>query len=151
MSVPAYIELTFRRLNNTAIRHRNHQIATDGSQKIVQRLLNPLRSCIARGAGYDRLAAAVAAWMAYLLAASPRFGARWTPIDPWADAVRKIGDETGADATALVRRILALEAIFGADLPANEALAGTLSRHLAGLLLGDARDYLRSLLAAPVG
>ena len=65
--------------------------------------------------------------------------------------MRKIGDETGADATALVRRILALEAIFGADLPANEALAGTLSRHLAGLLLGDARDYLRSLLAAPVG
>ena len=29
--------------SNTAIRHRNHQIATDGSQKIVQRLLNPIR------------------------------------------------------------------------------------------------------------
>ena len=35
--------------SNTAIRHRNHQIATDGSQKIVQRLLNPLRERLRRG------------------------------------------------------------------------------------------------------
>ena len=35
------------RIANTAIRHRCHQIGTDGSQKIVQRLLDPLRA--ARG------------------------------------------------------------------------------------------------------
>jgi len=150
MDVPSYIELTFRRLHNKAIQHRNHQIATDGSQKIVQRLLNPLRACIARGAGYDRLAVAVASWMAYLLAASPRFGARWTPSDPWADSVRRIGDESDEVAT-LVRRILAIEPIFGTDLPANPALARTLARHLTGLLIGDSQAYLGSLLAAPVG
>ena len=39
-----YVEQSLDRLRNTAIRHRNHQIATDGSQKIVQRLLNPDRA-----------------------------------------------------------------------------------------------------------
>ena len=45
----AYVEQSFGRLRNTAIRHRNHQIATDGSQKIVQRLLNPIRERLRAG------------------------------------------------------------------------------------------------------
>jgi len=144
----AYVERCFDRLANTAIRHTNHQIATDGSQKIVQRLLNPIRACIARGIGHELLAAAVAAWMAYLLAGTRRFGARWLPEDPWADAVRRIADETGPDAAALVRRIVALEPIFAADLAADEAFCASLARHLGGLLLGDPRRHLGALLAA---
>ena len=45
----AYVEQSLDRLRNTAIRHRNHQIATDGSQKIVQRLLNPIRDRLRQG------------------------------------------------------------------------------------------------------
>jgi fructuronate reductase len=150
MDIPDYIELTFRRLLNKSIRHRNHQIATDGSQKIVQRLLNPIRACIARSIGFDHLAAAVAAWMAYLLAASPRFGARWTPSDPWAERVRRIGDEIGGDASALVRAVLAIEPIFGADLPANDILVRAVTRHLQGWLLGDPRRHLGDIVAATV-
>lgn len=146
----AYVERSFARLANTAIRHGNHQIATDGSQKIVQRLLNPIRGCIARGAGYELLAAAVAAWMAYLLAGSPRFGARWTPADPWAEAVRRIADETGPDAARLTARIVALEPIFATDLPADAAFCRTVARHLAGFLLGDPRRHLAALLAEAV-
>ncbi len=147
MDVPAYIELTFKRLHNTAIRHRNHQIATDGSQKIVQRLLNPIRLAIAQGTSFDFLAAAVAGWMAYLLAASPSFGARWQPSDPWADAMRKIADEVGPDPGRLVHRVMALEAIFGTDLPRHAPLAAVIARHLRGLLLGDSQRYLATLLA----
>lgn len=150
MDVPSYIDLSFRRLLNRAIRHRNHQIATDGSQKIVQRLLNPIRNCMARDASFELLAGAVAAWMAYLLAASTRFGARWTPSDPWADRVRAIGDETGPDAAVLVRRILAIDAVFGADLPHNKAFAAALARHLAGFLSGDSQGHLGATLDASV-
>ncbi len=145
-----YVERSFARLANTAIRHGNHQIATDGSQKIVQRLLNPIRDCIARGASYELLAAAVAAWMAYLFAGSPRFGARWVPADPWADAVRRIADETGPDAARLTARIVALEPIFASDLPADAAFCRTVARHLAGFVLGDPRRYIAALLAEAV-
>ncbi|TGP59117.1 mannitol dehydrogenase family protein, partial [Mesorhizobium sp. M2D.F.Ca.ET.225.01.1.1] len=48
ISPQAYVEQSLARLANTAIRHRNHQIATDGSQKIVQRLLNPIRDRLAK-------------------------------------------------------------------------------------------------------
>eukprot|EP01037_Dinobryon_pediforme_P028324 gene28324-31550_t len=80
----AYVAQSLDRIDNASIRHRNHQIATDGSQKIVQRLVNPLRDCLKSGAPHDRLACAIAAFIAYLAAASPRFGARWQPADPFA-------------------------------------------------------------------
>ena len=71
-----YVEQSLSRLHNTAIRHRCHQIATDGSQKIVQRLLNPIRERLRRGERITLLTLPVAAWMAYLIFASDRFGRR---------------------------------------------------------------------------
>jgi fructuronate reductase len=99
---------------------------------------------------YDFLACATAAWMAYLLAASPKFGARWEPSDPWAEAIRKIGDETGPNTTALATKVMAIEAIFGVDLPRNAALVQSIARHLEGLLLGDSQKHLGAMLAAAV-
>ncbi len=65
MGVGDYIKSSLERIANSAIRHRCHQIGTDGSQKIVQRLVNPLRERLvagteraaadARGRGLDRL------------------------------------------------------------------------------------------------
>ena len=80
----AYLDLSFGRLRNTAIRHRNHQIATDGSRKIVQRILNPIRERLETGGSVERLTLVVAAWMLYLVSASKRFGERWTVEDPFA-------------------------------------------------------------------
>ena len=84
-----YVEQSLDRLRNTAIRHRNHQIATDGSQKIVQRLLNPIAERLRRGQGIELLSVPVAAWMVYLIRSSNRFGKSWTVSDPYADADRR--------------------------------------------------------------
>lgn len=111
-----YIEQVFERVSNPAIRHTNHQVATDGSQKIVQRLLNPIRDRIAAGQSYDTLTLAVAAWMAYLLAAAPAFGSRWTASDPWASRVAEIGEANAHDIDAIVAAIVGLTPIFGNDL-----------------------------------
>ena len=135
--IGGYIALTFERLSNSAIAHRNHQIATDGSQKIVQRILNPTRDRISAGLSYDRLAAAAAAWMAYLCAASSRFGARWTPDDPFADRIRGIADQIGPQFAALADRIIALESIFAADLGKNEAFRASVAGHLEAFLTGE--------------
>ena len=85
MEVERYIETSLARIRNRAIRHRCHQIGTDGSQKIVQRLVDPLRERLAAGQSADLLTLSIASWMAYCLAGSPRFGRRWVPSDPWSN------------------------------------------------------------------
>src|SRR5579863_905148 len=147
IDIDAYIAQTFRRLHNTAIAHRNHQIATDGSQKIVQRLLNPIRDCIVGGLGFDHLAAAVAAWMAYLCAAAPRFGARWAPADPFAPRVHEIAQGTGPDFASLAARIIDIEPIFGVDLRKNDIFCAAVAGHLKAFLTDDPRSRMSALAA----
>ena len=79
-------------MRNTAIRHRSHQIATDGSQKIVQRLLNPIGERLGRGESIELLSRPVAAWMAYLIRVSGRFGRSWAVDDPYAVRIAAIAD-----------------------------------------------------------
>jgi fructuronate reductase len=139
-----YINTSLARIANTAIRHRCHQIGTDGSQKIVQRLVNPLRERLSAGHEPGLLALAIASWMAYCLCGAHRFGARWRPDDPWVDRIIAIG-ERSTDFLALAKALLGLDAIFGRHLmgsPAAEAIAA----HLEGLLSADPRTYLRQRL-----
>jgi fructuronate reductase len=141
-----YIDASLGRIANSAIRHRCHQIGTDGSQKIVQRLVNPLRERLAAGQEPGFLALAVASWMAYCLCGARRFGARWRPDDPWAERVIAIGEQTGGDFAALATALLSLDAIFGADLAASPA-RGAIAAHLDGLLSADQRLYLAKRLS----
>ena len=140
----AYITQVFRRLDNTAIRHRNHQVATDGSQKIVQRVINPIREQVVKGRSFELLAAVVAGWIAYLLAAAPSHGARWQVIDPFAAEVQRAANGAGGDARDIARAVLAIEQIFGSDLVAGP-LAAVVARHLQHLLAADPRGYLATL------
>jgi len=140
------IDTALKRIANTAIRHRCHQIGTDGSQKIAQRLLNPLRERLAAGREAPLLTLSVAAWIAYCLAGATRFGRRWQICDPCAAAMIAIGDAPGASFEDMAKAALALHAIFGTDLAAPPLLAG-LARHLAGLLSGAPRTYLAERLA----
>ena len=137
-----YIASALSRVRNTAIGHRCHQIGTDGSQKIGQRLLDPLRERLSTGRSADRLALSVASWIAYVLSGAKRFGARWRPADPFADRIIAIG-EGGASLPDVSRSVLAIGSIFGADLQRAD-LAESIAGHLAGLLQGDPRAYLQS-------
>lgn len=147
MEARGYIDLSLRRLANSSIRHSNHQIATDGSQKIVQRLLNPMRERLAAGASIDRLACATAGFIAYLAAAAPRYGARWTPSDPFAGTLCEIAEAAG-DVEALSRQALGIAAIFGTDLAREPQVVAAIARHLAGLLSDSPVVYLVEFLAA---
>ena len=147
MAPAAYLDETYARLRNTAIRHRNHQIATDGSRKIVQRILNPIRDRLDAGGGVERLTVIVAAWMTWLVLAAPRFGARWTADDPFAAEGAAIAERIGADPAALTDAFLAHEAIFEPGLAARPAFRAPVARHLAGLLSPDPVAYLRRIEA----
>ncbi|TPL77943.1 mannitol dehydrogenase family protein [Mesorhizobium sp. B2-3-13] len=142
----AYVDQSLGRLRNTAIRHRNHQIATDGSQKIIQRLLNPIRDRLNQGASIGLLSVPVAGWMAYLILASARFGKRWPVSDPYAGKVAAIADATGNDAPALASAILAIDTIFDPDLAANETFRQAAASALGELLSDDPMAAVRHSL-----
>ena len=146
MEVAPYIETTFQRIGNTAIRHRCHQIGTDGSQKIVQRILDPLRERLRAGLAADRLSLAAASWIAYVASGASRFGARWQPSDPWAATVIGMAEANG-DPRGLARAVLGIRPVFGEDM-AKETMVDAIGRHLAGLISADPAGYLRRLLAA---
>ena len=140
-----YVEQSLQRLRNTAVRHRNHQIATDGSQKIVQRLLNPIRERLRRQESVTLLSTSVAGWMAYLILASDRFGRRWKVDDPFASRVAAMANHVGHDPSRLVDGILGIEAIFDRELAASPVFRGAIVQALQGLLGNEPLAYVRSV------
>jgi fructuronate reductase len=142
--VAPYVDQSMARIRNTAIRHRCHQIGTDGSQKIVQRLVDPLRERLDAGRPAALLILAIASWIAYGLCGARRFGARWTPSDPYAETVIAIG-EKNADWSGLATAVLDIRSIFGGDMSRPQVIE-PIARHLRGLLGGDVGAYLAERL-----
>jgi fructuronate reductase len=150
MAVQRYIESSLARIRNSAIRHRCHQIGADGSQKIRQRILDPLRERLAGCRGGDLLTLAAASWIVYCLCGAARFGRRWAPSDPWAETIIALGERAGEDFSGLAKSVLEITAIFGTDLATPE-MAASIAAHLRGLLAGDARAYLAGIAARNEG
>jgi len=145
----AYVERCFDRLANTAVRHTNHQIATDGSQKIVQRLLNPIRDRLAKGDSIELLSVPVAGWMAYLIKASARFGRAWQVSDPFADKIAAIADRIGSNSKLLADAIVSIDAIFDPSLAANTTFRAHVVAGLDGLLSDDPISFVRQVCSGP--
>ena len=112
----AYVDSLKQRYRNPALKHRTAQIASDGSQKLPQRLLAPLRERIAKGLPSPMIATAVAAWMHYAVKIAH------TPDgvlnDPLAGEILAQAKRS-TEAAAIVGNLLAIQAIFDTDLPAN--------------------------------
>lgn len=149
MSPEAYLDQSLDRLRNTAIRHRNHQVATDGSQKIVQRILNPIRDRLRTGGDVDLLSLSVAGWMTYLIKASPRFGRCWAVSDPCAERIARVADDAGDDIDGLAAGILAIDSIFEPALAADGAFREAVVAGLTGLLSDDPIAFMRDVCGRP--
>ena len=133
--VAGYCAALIQRFRNPALRHRTWQIATDGSQKLPQRLLGTVRDRLVAGADIECLALGVAAWMVYVTGIDLQGGAI-DVRDPLAGALRALADAAGGDAALLVAGLLGTEAVFGRDLPGDArfvaAVTGAVRRVLAG-------------------
>ncbi len=125
----AYRRSVLRRLANPALRHTTWQIATDGSQKIAQRLLAPMRARIAAGAPFPRLALAVAAWMQFASGRDLRGAAHDLP-DALAPALRA-ATVGASQPDELVAALLRVDAIFGQDLRHDEVAIRAMTHALA--------------------
>ncbi|MDB5834000.1 MAG: Mannitol dehydrogenase domain [Caballeronia sp.] len=123
----------FTRFRNTALDHRLQQIATDGSQKLPQRWLESVRDNLKSGAPTERLAFALAGWIAYL-GGQDETGRTYTIADPLAETLTKTVRATShADASAAVRAAFEIESIFGCDLRTQTRFVAQVARHLAAI------------------
>ena len=109
----AYRAQLAARFNNAALRHRTHQIAMDGSQKLPQRLLNSIRDHRKAGRPVPpALTFAVAGWMRWQLGRTDA-GEPYTIDDP-------LADRTVEAAKQGARGLLAMQDVFGTDLIQDE-------------------------------
>lgn len=111
-----YGAMLMRRFRNPALPHRTQQVAMDGSQKLPQRLLGTIRDNLAAGRPIGRLALSVAGWMRYVHGRDEA-GALIEVADPLATRFAKLAQAHRDEPQAFAHGLLAIEAIFGADLP----------------------------------
>lgn len=119
----AYVESLKQRFRNPNLRHLTAQIASDGSQKLPQRLLAPLRDRLARQLVSPAIATALAAWMHFVVKTA-HAGQKLN--DPLGEVlVRTAG--SSLQAREVVVNLLGLDQIFGEDLCSNPGIVDAVS------------------------
>jgi fructuronate reductase len=142
----AYQASLLERFANPAIRHRTAQIATDGSQKLPQRLLGPIRDQLRAGGPIRHLSLAVAAWMRHAAGRDDQ-GRTIALADPLAGRFRTITARAGSDPAALAAGFLALSEIFGDDLPREERFTAAVTGWLGTLIAQGVRAAVAECIA----
>nr|WP_244465680.1 mannitol dehydrogenase family protein [Devosia chinhatensis] len=134
----AYRDQLLERFRNPALKHRTWQIAMDGSQKLPQRLLGTIRDRLEAGAGFERLALGVAAWMRYVTGVAED-GGEIDVRDPHALKMMAIAADAGDDPEALFDGLVGMSEVFGEDLAANGRFRESVIAHLERLFDEGAR------------
>ncbi|MTI16316.1 mannitol dehydrogenase family protein [Rhodobacteraceae bacterium RKSG542] len=113
-----YADMLCKRFANSQLKHRTWQIASDGTQKMPQRWLNSVRFHMEQGTDHRHLILGVGGWMNYIRA--DRNGETYEIQDPMKDVLAEIVAKYGDNREAYVNALLALDAVFPADLVAKE-------------------------------
>ena len=145
VDLEAYADSLIARYENRAIKHRTYQIATDGTQKLPQRLLDSVRWHLRNGSSCDYLMLAVAAWMRYVSGVDEQ-GQAIEIRDPLKEQLASIvahSDEGAQRVEALLR----LQAVFGDDLRYQTAFVSRVTELYKQLNTQGARATVAALVA----
>ena len=127
-----YRDRLLERFSNPALHHRCAQIAMDGSQKLPQRVLTPIRERLEHGQGVRLLSLTVAAWLAYV---ARTIGDGPSGLsDPLAARLTEAVRGSDGSPRGLVQSIFAISDIFGTDLIAKTELTDMVEEHLDRIL-----------------
>ncbi|MBO9556090.1 mannitol dehydrogenase family protein [Cellulomonas sp.] len=132
MDLEQYRDDVLARFANPHTGHTTVQVAMDGSQKLPQRLLGTVRDRLAAGAVPVAAAATIAAWIAYVRAASLGelvVDGRAVALDDPMAAV--LAEAARGPHDGLAERMLAVEPVFG-DLAGSAELVGAVRSALGG-------------------
>ncbi|MBD1556616.1 fructuronate reductase [Vibrio sp. S9_S30] len=113
-----YQESLIERFRNTQLKHKTWQIAMDGSQKLPQRILNPLAIRLKADQHCNDYYLAIAAWIRYVGGVDDN-GETFEVKDPKSEPLAHI--HKTASANELVEQFLNIEDIFGTQFMTNDA------------------------------
>jgi len=140
----AYADSLIARYENRAIKHRTGQIATDGTQKLPQRMLDSLRWHLQRGSDCNLLLLGVAGWMRYVGGVDEK----GQPIEIRDPMQKQLAECVAAsdDGEARVRALLSLREVFGEDLLQNGDVVARLTAWYQQLTTQGARATVHQCL-----
>ena len=132
-----YADLLIARYTNPALRHRTWQIAMDGSQKLPQRMLDSVRWHLADNSRFTLLALGVAGWMRYVGGVDEQ-GNAIEVCDPLLPVIQAAVAKS-EEGESRVQALLAIDAIFGQDLPQNSQFVTQVTTAYLSLLSKGAK------------
>ncbi|MDF2043542.1 MULTISPECIES: mannitol dehydrogenase family protein [unclassified Pantoea] len=140
----AYADSLIARYENRAIKHRTGQIATDGTQKLPQRMLDSLRWHLQRGSDCDLLLLGVAGWMRYV----GGIDEKGQPIEIRDPMKAQLAEcvASSEEGEARVRALLSMREVFGDDLAQNADVVGRLTAWYNKLATQGARATVHQCL-----
>lgn len=140
----AYADSLIARYENRAIKHRTGQIATDGTQKLPQRMLDSLRWHLQRGSDCDLLLLGVAGWMRYV----GGIDEKGQPIEIRDPMKAQLAEcvASSEEGEARVRALLSMREVFGDDLAQNADVVGRLTTWYNQLATQGARATVHQCL-----
>ncbi|MGL4000210.1 mannitol dehydrogenase family protein [Pantoea eucalypti] len=140
----AYADSLIARYENRAIKHRTGQIATDGTQKLPQRMLDSLRWHLQRGSDCDLLLLGVAGWMRYVGCIDEK----GQPIEIRDPMKAQLAEcvASSEEGEARVRALLSMREVFGDDLAQNADVVGRLTAWYNKLTAQGARTTVHQSL-----
>ncbi|MDL4914017.1 MAG: mannitol dehydrogenase family protein [Enterobacterales bacterium endosymbiont of Blomia tropicalis] len=144
INLQEYASKLIARYENRAIKHRTYQIATDGTQKLPQRLLDSLRWHLRNGSRCDLLLLGIAAWMRYVGGVDEQ-GQPFEIRDPLKNELTKCVANS-EEGEARVRALLGIKTVFGEDLPQNVEVVARLTDFYQQLLQQGARATVHHLM-----
>lgn len=142
LDIAQYRAALMARFANPSLHHRTRQIAMDGSQKLPQRLLEPIAARRSSGKSFDALALAVAGWMRWVQQCDDS-GAHHDLDDPLA-ASMALALQDAATPTERVVRLSSLESIFPPALAADRVIRAALIDALTALEDHGSLAWLRT-------
>jgi fructuronate reductase len=145
--IRAYSRELLDRWKNPGIAHQLVRVGRNGSEKLQTRLLASIAENLRSGRPARWTILAVAAWICCVSGAVGR-GAAVGVEDPLSRVLARLGADAGGDPDRLVAGFMALNQIFGEDLPRNEAFRTELRDAVAAIQQRGPREAVSALLAS---
>lgn len=117
------------RFLNPGIAYATHQIASDSSQKLPQRILEPAAAALKAGLPTETYAIAVAGFMRYMTGRRED-GSTYDLRDPNGSELHELARAAGNDAELLADRIFTQGNLFPPALPGSRHFADTVKHYL---------------------
>ena len=144
VDLDAYADALIDRFSNSQLKHQTAQIASDGSQKLPQRMLNSIAWHLENGGDWPRLAMGVAGWLRFMTGTDEQ--GEPTPInDPLADPIAEAADLL-PDWEAYIDKVFTMEAIFPPALAQDQRFVAGVKRQYAALIELGAKRHMAAMV-----